>query len=156
MQRQMTETEINLARELHNIGWPWLRIAKQMGFTRNAIVRAVDPETLRKYEARKAAHYRELKRLRRERPLLAPSDKKRPVQNAGHSMTYEQWRHAENIKQDNRAQMAMLNAIEAGLERAHIGVIKDDSPITRARIMYPTRYSYSGSPAGACADMGSP
>lgn len=50
---------------------------------------------------------------------------------------------------------AMHKAIRLGLERAPIGVVKDETPLIPKRIASPPLWSGCGSSAGMCADIGS-
>jgi hypothetical protein len=64
--------------------------------------------------------------------------------------------HANNAAEDNAFQAAMRAAIDAGLERAPIGVVKDTRPPKPTH--FPTRMAFHGSgcssPANVCAELG--
>lgn len=61
----------------------------------------------------------------------------------------------EAIRADQKFCEIMHAAIRRGLERAPIGIAKDDTPLVPRRIDSPPMWSGCGSSAGMCADLGS-
>jgi hypothetical protein len=59
------------------------------------------------------------------------------------------------LLQDECFRIAMHKAIAAGLEHCQIGVVKDESPISRTHFWPALIHSATGSPAQTCSDIGS-
>lgn len=62
---------------------------------------------------------------------------------------------ADAIRTDQKFCELMEKAIRLGLERAPIGIARDDTPLVPRRIDSPPIWSGCGSSAGMCADLGS-
>jgi hypothetical protein len=143
----LTVAQIEQAIDLRQQGLGYSKIGKVLGVARTTVWRYFDPAGYRADVKLTSARYRQ--RLADERALHQPI----PKSVAPNNSDYQSWIKKQRRQQDAAFCRALEAAIEVGLERAHIGVIKNETPFM------PKRYAASlpdlslyGSPALACSE----